>query len=397
MSGGEQTKHSVWLLLPQQIRNFPADLAAVILFVIATVIFVLVPIVNETPLRVAFGLVFILFLPGYAFIAALFPEEGKSPSEGGFDSDETFDAESKETDTQDSAVDSTERDSDVTIADQSLQLSDRGIDGIERVALSFGLSIAIVPLIGLLLNFTPWGIRLLPILITVALFTLSCSGIAAVRRWNLPEEQRFRVPYREWISRGKQEIISPETRLDGVLNVLLALSIILAVGAVSFAILVPPDGERFTEFYILTEDDDEELVAADYPTDFELGEGQPVVVGIGNQEHETVEYSVVVLLQEVEFSENESVETEDDQFSDDVIDSEAADLNQTTIVEQEQIDQFSSTLSHNETQHIERDIIPTMSGENLRVQYLLYKGEPPDNPTRDNAYRDIHLWIDVHE
>jgi len=32
-----------------------------------------------------------------------------------------------------------------------------GIDGIERVALSFGLSIAIVPLIGLVLNFTPWG------------------------------------------------------------------------------------------------------------------------------------------------------------------------------------------------------------------------------------------------
>jgi len=30
-------------------------------------------------------------------------------------------------------------------------------DGIERVALSFGLSIAIVPLIGLVLNFTPWG------------------------------------------------------------------------------------------------------------------------------------------------------------------------------------------------------------------------------------------------
>lgn len=38
------------------------------------------PRVNETPLCVIFGLAFVLFLSGYAFLAALFPEVGTSTS-----------------------------------------------------------------------------------------------------------------------------------------------------------------------------------------------------------------------------------------------------------------------------------------------------------------------------
>jgi len=40
---------------------------------------------------------------------------------------------------------------------------------------------------------------------------------------------------------------------------------------------------------------------------------------------------------------------------------------------------------------------PTRTGEELRVQYLLYAGEAPETPTRENSYRDLHLWIDVVE
>jgi len=38
-----------------------------------------------------------------------------------------------------------------------------------------------------------------------------------------------------------------------------------------------------------------------------------------------------------------------------------------------------------------------MTGENLRVQYLLYRGDPPAEPTQENAYRSLHLWVDVFE
>lgn len=88
------------------IFRLPSDLKVVIVMSALTFVFVLMPPLDSTALRIIFGIPLVLFLPGYALIAALFP--GKND-----------------------------------------------LDTIERIALSFGLSIAIVPLIGLALNFTP--------------------------------------------------------------------------------------------------------------------------------------------------------------------------------------------------------------------------------------------------
>ncbi|MDZ7730417.1 MAG: DUF1616 domain-containing protein [Natrialbaceae archaeon] len=63
--------------------------------------------------------------------------------------------------------------------------------------------------------------------------------------------------------------------------------------------MFPPDGEAFSAIYILTEDDNGELVAAGYPTEMNLGESQEIVVGIDNNEHRQVDYTVVVLEQNV--------------------------------------------------------------------------------------------------
>jgi uncharacterized membrane protein len=54
--------------------------------------------------------------------------------------------------------------------------------GIERVALSFGMSIAVTALIGLWLNYTPWGIRLEPILYSISAFIIILSAVAIFRR-----------------------------------------------------------------------------------------------------------------------------------------------------------------------------------------------------------------------
>lgn len=59
------------------------------------------------------------------------------------------------------------------------------LEPLERFALSIGLSLAVVPLIGLVLNYTPWGIRLEPVLYSLALYSL-LIGFAAV--W-----QKYRV------------------------------------------------------------------------------------------------------------------------------------------------------------------------------------------------------------
>lgn len=367
-----------WLLLPQPVRRLPADLAAVVVLTALTLAAVFVPVVNETPLRVGFGLIFVLFLPGYAFIAALFPEAGSGSAAD--ETDEEADGTTVGDDSKPRPVPGTEAaDERRTVAEDAGAepsgtgaLDRSGIDGVERVALSFGLSIAIVPLIGLVLNFTPWGIRLAPVATSVAGVTLVCVAVAARRRWELPQNERFTVPYRDWIATAKQEAFHPDDRTDAALNVVLVLSVLLAIGSVGYAVAVPPQGEQFTELYILTEDPNGELVADGYPETMSANETAELIVGVGNNEYETTEYSVVVQQQEA-----------------------VTEGNETTVVERTRIDQFEATVSHNETHHEPHTLRPTRTGENIRVQYLLYDGEVPDEPTEENAYREIHLWIDV--
>src|SRR3989442_12114602 len=57
----------------------------------------------------------------------------------------------------------------------SLTPQESEIDWTERIALSLGLSIAVVPFLGLLLNFTPWGIRFTPVVLTIVVFTFGVA------------------------------------------------------------------------------------------------------------------------------------------------------------------------------------------------------------------------------
>lgn len=359
------------LLLPRYLRELPADLAALLLLVGCVNVVVFVPVIQETPFRIVVGLIFVLFVPGYAFIAALFPEAGTAPTAANTESNAESDAEPTPEAESTPAEPSTEMTTDASAA-----LQDRGIDGIERVALSFGLSIAIVPLIGLALNFTPFGIRLVPIVVSLSAFTIITTAVAALRRWDLPPDERFHVPYREWLTAGKQEVFNPETQLDAILNVALAIAVLLAVSSVVYAVAVPPQGEQFSEFYILTEDDDGELVADGYPDEFTVGEQESLFVGIGNNEYESLEYTVIIQLQAVETDGNES-----------------------QVRERIEVDRWATSVGHNETSIQQRNITLSeeLTGEELRLQFLLYADEAPASPTRENAYRDLHLWVSVSD
>ena len=55
------------------------------------------------------------------------------------------------------------------------------LDRLERYTLSIGMSLALAP--GLLLNYTPWGIRLEPIVISLSLLTLVCIAVATYRKY----------------------------------------------------------------------------------------------------------------------------------------------------------------------------------------------------------------------
>ena len=289
-------------------KNIPLDILVVACLVILTDIFVLAPFLSETPIRTALGLPMVLFLPGYALIAALFPAKDD-------------------------------------------------LDGIERVALSFGLSIAVVPLIGLGLNYTPWGIRLLPILVALSVFTILMCAIAVVRRSSLPEEEQFDVPFRQgYINIKKEMLEKPQSRLDKALSILLVISIIASVVTLTYVIVTPKQGEKFTEYYILGP----EGMADNYPTAFELGDSGNVIVGVVNHEYEPINYTMELRL------DNRSLPLS----------------NKVSNI----------YLEHNETWEQPLEFTPDTVGEDMKLQFLLFKEE---NQTA--AYRDLHLWINVSE
>lgn len=246
--------------------------------------------------RVVLGLPFVLFFPGYALIAALFPAR-------------------------------------------------TDLDGIERVALSFGLSIAVVPLLGLALNYTPWGIRLYPILLTLLAFTVIMSFIAVYRRNKLPPEDRFFITAN--IETAKWSELS---RLDKVLSVALAGAIIFAAGSICYVVTTPKTGEKFTEFYILGPGG----MAEGYPREMRAGEEKEVIVGIVNHEYRLVPYTaeiraeggIVKKLGPYELDHEEKVE-----------------------------ERVSFSLGE--------------PGENIKVEFLLFKDEESE------PYRSLHLWVNV--
>ena len=90
-------------------------------------------------IRYLLGAIFILWLPGYTFIKALFP------------------------------------------VNLPIKTTDKNLDIVERIALSLGMSLALVPIVGLLLNYTPWGIRLTPITLSLTASTLIFATAAILR------------------------------------------------------------------------------------------------------------------------------------------------------------------------------------------------------------------------
>jgi uncharacterized membrane protein len=117
---------------------------AIITFIITTMIAVFTIPETVTPivyLRNVLGAILILFLPGYAFIRVLFPL--KVP----------------------------------------LENSKQNLTTIERVSLSVGMSLAINFTIGLILNYTPWGLNLTSIALGILALAVVFATVALLREY----------------------------------------------------------------------------------------------------------------------------------------------------------------------------------------------------------------------
>ena len=248
-------------------------------------------------LRIILGLPFLLFFPGYTLMAALFAKK-------------------------------------------------EGIGTLERVALSFVMSVAVVPLIGLILNYTPWGIRPEPVLYSVASFIFITSSIAWLRRRRLTAEKPFGIEFQMRVPSWGGGV------WDRVLSIILALTVLGVLGTLGYIIAAPKVGERFTEFYLLGLSGK----ATDYPEELVMGEEGEVMVGIINREHEPVTYRVEVVIDGAKNGEVGPI-----------------------------------ILDHNGRWEGIISFTPERAGDNQKVEFLLFRQD------RSEVYRKLHLWVDVIE
>ncbi|QLG29742.1 DUF1616 domain-containing protein (plasmid) [Halorarum halophilum] len=337
-------------------NRWTTDLLVVLLLTVIATGVVLLD-VDSSPLRTAAVAPILILLPGYALVAAIYPERAKQSDE--------WSPEKR------------------SVAPPGVV--DDGLSPSARLGLSVAASIAIVPAIVLALNFAAGTIAVVPTLLVLAPLTVVLTLLAFFRRARLPEERRMGVPplthllgmavrpFRKHDRSLSQSSTFEATTWRGLLmNVLLVASVLALVSSVGVAYVYPTEEQGFTELYLTTETDDGEFVAENYPTQFSSGESQPLFVTVTNREGAEQSYTIVAELQRIDQTPNG-----------------------TTVAEETELTRFTPTVGAGETARVEHDLQPTFSGGRLRVQYLLYQGEPPEDPTRENAYRDVQLMISV--
>lgn len=240
------------------------------------------------------------------------------------------------------------------------------IDGVDRAGIGFGLSLAIVPLLvvaaGSIVELT-----VVTVVVALAGFTILVSQLAAVRRLRVPPEQRPEFhPVR--VVGGGVRSFRRRSLFGKVTALVLVAGLVVGMGGVLVAVANPPAANGFSDFFVTTENEAGELVASDYPSSMVEGDSASLVVGVENHERRAQEYTVVVQLHRVEGEE---------------------------VTERAELDRFSDTVPPGETWQVDHEATPTLVGEDLRLTYLLYRGEPPETPTRENAYHDLYVWMDV--
>lgn len=274
--------------------SFEKDLLSInILSVLLILVIALIP---DSPLRTVFGIPFVIFFPGYTLLSVLFP-------------------------------------------------ANKDLGGIERLALSIGLSLAVVPLMGLVLNYTPLGIRLVPILAALFAFTFIMSMLTFFRRGKLSPQEKLALSLPV-----KLPNLGNLPKLDRLFLAGFLVAIVALSGLIVYLASAPKIGERFTEFYLLGPNG----TLADYPTNITLGGNGTVIMGITNHEYNNVSYRVVVNLENQALQAFENIQ-----------------------------------LSHGMNWNQSYTFTPTMAAEKTQLQFKLYKDDLAE------AYRSLQLWVTV--
>jgi uncharacterized membrane protein len=290
--------------------------------------------------RAAVALPLVVFLPGYALVTALFPR------------------------TTASFLDDEPRDPFAGAVDGALSPT-------ERVAVSFGTSLAVVPLVGLVHSVAGLGFGTSALLGTVNTVVAVGLAVGVVRRVRTPRGERVSFSPRSW-STALGTVFRRRSRAEVVLTAAVLAAVLVATGSLGFALLGPADGESYTTVTLLTENESGEFVMDGYPET--LANESSLVVGVTNHEGQRTAYTVVTELQAVDAA-NDS----------------------TAVRADRELGRQNRTVAAGDTWYAEQSVTPGPSIDvaetRLRLRFLVYRGAAPADPAVENAYEYVDLSL----
>lgn len=325
--------------------RYPNDILFCVLYSLVLIPFIFFDINNI--LQMILGLPFILFIPGYLFFLAVVPSR------------------------------STKSD----------------VDAIHIIAISIGLSIALVSLDGILLFFTPLGFTLLSIVSSLELVVLICGIVAFYRKRKLPHQNQTSLL-------TNKPLFETRSKGDKILLAILFLVIMLTIFTAVFISFLPPRQESFTEFYIL----DESGKPYNYPYNITTVQNTTFTMGLINQEHKTMDYTIEIWLVNQTLTYNNTTHTMD-----------------TVYHEMWFLNKITTTLSHFAPEEDiiwqpqwEYDYTLNINKSGLKVvgtytlMFLLFTIPAPDYETdvnyKDiaqseihNSYASTYIWLNISE
>lgn len=324
-------------------ESVPVDAVAVVAVVVVANGVLFSSLAQIEALRALVGLPLLFLLPGYALVAGLFPaSEPTEPSRLDWG----------------------------VVGDGGAVLPNAGVDNRERLALSFGASVALLPIVAVGLSLAGFAYSLEVLTATISVVGVLGMAVGVVRRNRIPPRRRFQVPHEQWVATAYRGVFGRRSAVDAGLNVALAVVVVASLAGVGYAVVAPNDAESFTSVALLTENDEGTLTASGYPETLSES-GEELVVRIENHEDEAASYAVVGELQRVRRSDGS-----------------------VTVDRRGEVLRTSTTVQAGETWTNPHTVAPVVGGEDLRLVYYVYRGEAPAEPNTRTAYRYVDVTVD---
>ena len=285
------------------------------------------------PVRAVVGGALAVFAPGYAVSTLLFPRSSENRRLGKMD--------------------------------PSLSLPTRAsLPFVERMAFAFGASVATIPVLAWLLAGLGFQYTVRTTAGAVGVFSIVVLLLGMIRRLRTPDDARY--VFTVTAVRNLATYFDDDRDVARVSKVALMLSVIVAVAVLTAGLVAPMQGSSYTQVSVLTEGENGLEFVGESTKQLRPGGTADLVFRLENREGTATNYTVVVASQGVENGQ---------------------------VVSQTYVNRFSKQVEASGTWQHPHQVTPRRSSaENVRIAYLVYRGQPPADPSVASAYRTVTVW-----